>query len=257
MDMEHLTKHQIVLVALLVSFVSSIATGIVCVTLLSQEPQPVTQTINHIIERTIEKASPSATGDKTVTKETVIVAEDDAVVSAIAQTSKVVVRVLSDDNTTDQFIGLGISVSKDGKVAARIPSGYRNFKLRYPDGGVYRAQLVSYSDEDQIGFLTVVQNPVGKDFPVGTFMDSSNAKLGQKVIAITGDESDTVTTGIISNISSRVNGTRQRIEVGIYGNRFFSNSIIANLSGEIVGLKIGSESEDGYVPSNVIKSIIK
>lgn len=260
MDIEHLTKHQIVLVTLLVSFVSSIATGIVCVTLLNQDPQPITQTINHVIERTVEKvvaSSTSPTGEKTVTKETVVVAEDDAVVSAIEAASKVVVRVFSNDNAPDQFIGMGVIVSKDGRVAVRIPSGFRTFNVRYPDGSQYPAQPLSSDDENQIVILSLSQNPLNKQFPVATFMDSSNAKLGQKVIAVAGDTSDFVTTGIISNITSRINGTRERIRVGIYADKFLYNSVIANLSGEIIGFKIGAEAEDGYIPANTIKALIK
>ena len=48
--MESLTKTQIVLLVLLVSFVTSLATGIVTVTLVNQAPQPVTHTINKVVE---------------------------------------------------------------------------------------------------------------------------------------------------------------------------------------------------------------
>ena len=53
--MESLTKTQIVLLVLLVSFVTSLATGIVTVTLVNQAPQPVTHTINKVVEKLVPR----------------------------------------------------------------------------------------------------------------------------------------------------------------------------------------------------------
>jgi len=48
-----MTKHQLVLLVLLVSFITALVTGIVTVTLINQAPQPITQTIQRVIEKTI------------------------------------------------------------------------------------------------------------------------------------------------------------------------------------------------------------
>ncbi|MEW5907714.1 MAG: trypsin-like peptidase domain-containing protein [Patescibacteria group bacterium] len=56
--MENLTKTQVILLVLLVSFITSFATGIVSVTLMDQAPPPLTQTINRVVEKTIEKVAP-------------------------------------------------------------------------------------------------------------------------------------------------------------------------------------------------------
>ena len=59
MNLEQLTKHQIVLLTLLVSFVTSIATGIVTVSLMDQAPAGVTRVVNQIVEHTVEKVIPA------------------------------------------------------------------------------------------------------------------------------------------------------------------------------------------------------
>jgi hypothetical protein len=58
------------------------ATGIVAVSLMSQAPVGVTQTINKVVERTIEKVvQPSSTStSQQIVKETVVVSTDDQVV---------------------------------------------------------------------------------------------------------------------------------------------------------------------------------
>src|SRR6185295_1104483 len=61
MDIEKLTKSQIVLLTLLVSFVTSIATGIVTVSLMDQAPPAIAQTVNRVIEHTIETVVASST----------------------------------------------------------------------------------------------------------------------------------------------------------------------------------------------------
>lgn len=59
MDIQDLNKSQLILLALLISFVTSIASAIATVSLMEQVPPPVTQTINRVIQNTIEKVVPS------------------------------------------------------------------------------------------------------------------------------------------------------------------------------------------------------
>src|SRR3989338_10938680 len=93
MEIEKLNKTQIILLTLLTSFVTSIATGIVTVTLLEQAPPVVTQTINRVVESTIEKVIPSQ-GTSVVTKETtVVVKEDDLIAKSIENDSLSLARI--------------------------------------------------------------------------------------------------------------------------------------------------------------------
>ena len=53
MDIEKLSKAQLVMLALLVSFMTSMSTGIVTVALMQQAPPSITQSVSKVVERTI------------------------------------------------------------------------------------------------------------------------------------------------------------------------------------------------------------
>lgn len=92
--MEDLTKTQLVLLALFVSFVTSLATGIVTVTLVDQAPPGITQTINRVVEHTIERVVP-ATQPAQIRE--VVVSSDELLVKAIAQARASVVSFSSSE----------------------------------------------------------------------------------------------------------------------------------------------------------------
>src|ERR1700722_9823557 len=124
MDIEKLTKSQIVLLTLLISFVTSIATGIVTVSLMQQAPPAIAETVNRVIENTIEtvatstKAQPAAV--VTTQQKTVIVNEADLIAQAVKQASPSVVAIYGADSAQPQFLGLGVVTDASGTVAADI-----------------------------------------------------------------------------------------------------------------------------------------
>ena len=88
MQIEELNKSQIVLLTLLISFVTSMATGIVTVSLMEQGVTPVSNTVNQIVERTKEVIVKVQDPQGPVVikeKETVIVKQADLVASAVAK----------------------------------------------------------------------------------------------------------------------------------------------------------------------------
>ncbi len=111
-----------ILLVLLVSFVTSIATGIMTVSLLQQAPVEMTRTINNVVEKTIQQVTPSAVSNiispqnQQVT--TVVVNEDDMVTIAISKNLKSIVRINETDvNGNVNFYGLGVVMTKDGIIA--------------------------------------------------------------------------------------------------------------------------------------------
>lgn len=136
--MEHLNKHQIVLLTLFTSFVASIATGITVVALLDQSSPGVTQTINRVVERTIEKVIPADSNVKGTTQ-TVPVTTDDATVSAIDKAFRSTVRIFlktTDGASPNTFVGMGIVVNTKGTIITEknIINPASLYIVRFNDG---------------------------------------------------------------------------------------------------------------------------
>ena len=239
--MEHLTKQQIILLALLVSFVSSIATGIVTVSLLGQSTPAVTQTINRVVERTIEKVSPSAT----TTTETIIVKDDQAIVDAIAKASKSVVRLVAGGNT----VALGAIISSGGSIAAVVEPNARITHARLEGGNSVAVNEVSRDADTGLTLFQAEQSADPRSARVyapAALAGPATVKLGQSVIAIGGRETPMVATGIISSIREG------RIATNIKDTDFDSRGILVNLLGEVVGMKDLS-TENAFISSSNLK----
>ncbi len=279
--MESLNKQQLILLALLVSFVTSLATGIVTVSLMDQAPPGVTQTINRVVEKTIERVvqEPTKQAVAVVTKETVVVKADDAIIGAIEKNTGSIVRIkeITGDGVSS-FAGLGLVVSREGLIAADISVAYRktdsvgntiakSYQGVFPDGRVFPLNIVSSSQERGLIFLS----PIVQDKEKGVYRFTppqffvGELILGQAVIVISGDDSNSVSTGIISNLvqktiskaadtgTSPTSATTKEliaIKTDIRSSDLVLGSVLLNLSGEVIGMNAGlqSVSRNTFVP---------
>jgi len=231
--MEELNKTQIILLTLLVSFVTSIATGITTVTLMDQAPPAITQTLNRVIERTVERVIQPAS---VVTNEVkVVVKEEDAIVSAFEKNRHSVVLVEEVGEQNGKFVSLGTIIQDDNVVL--VPTSALSARAKYQIGigeeiipiefatttndGVLSFFIIGASEEKienentetlpQTGILQSVKRAVGIEeqenktlLPKLYFASSDNIRPGQTAIAIGGNGGDQIFTGIIS-----------RVEIGI------------------------------------------
>jgi len=277
MDIEKLTKQQIVLVTLLVSFVTSIATGIVTVALMDQAPPGVTQTINRVVERTIEKVVTPPTSNNSasiVTKETVVVKEDDMIIKSIDKNKNSVVRIYT--NTSDAsdtikklFIGLGTIVSNDGLIMTGdiFADTSGEYQIMINDKS-FEVKVLPKNDGSRLYFLKVKQDAKNQvTFTPITFSDSDNLKLGQSVISWGGREQNSISTGIISSLSTLPNVMPANIEststetiTAINASTNLTESLtggpLLNLNGDTVGIRVSTNILSGFnfLPSNILKS---
>ncbi|MCG2694896.1 S1C family serine protease [Candidatus Parcubacteria bacterium] len=204
MDIEQLTKMQIILLTLLVSFVTSIATGIVTITLMDQAPPAITQTIHKVVEKTVENVIPN-NQTAIVKNEVVIVKEQNLIADAIEKNSKNIAKIYKKTEKGEDFVGFGIVVDKSG-IIATDPS-------IIVDGEIYSASIgdkkvslkvFPFDKNSRILYLKAVDSEEGifkSIFKAPVFIGSESLRLGQSVIAIRGGKSIEVTTGIVSGFA--------------------------------------------------------
>ncbi|MBU6310336.1 S1C family serine protease [Patescibacteria group bacterium] len=177
MDIEHLSKTQIVLLCLLCTFVASIATGIVTVALLAQTPPAVTQTVNHIIQRTVETVTPSATAP-TIKETTVVVKEDELLSNAIAQTFSRIGVIHETRATSSPAIALGVPLGGVLITDAALVTGTHAVEV----GDIVYVYAVDRTI-DELGLAVLVPTD-GKGPPALRVGSTADLRLGQSVVAL-------------------------------------------------------------------------
>lgn len=249
--MEHLTKTQIVLLTLFVSFVASMATGIVVVTLMGQAPDPVNQTITNVVERTIEKITPTFV-DKP--GKTVVVKDEDLVVSAVDRNIKSVIAfkaAIGEGGTLNA--GVGTIISSDGLVVTdrwNLGLGVLSTTI---NGVQYTLDIVSNDKANSLGLVRLVPVTATSTpaFSAVSLGNTNPLKLGQTALVIGGRDGKTISTGLITNLDTRtVVDKETKAETKILDNvgvstRFSATSNgapIINLDGEVIGFLSIDES---------------
>ncbi len=287
MKMENLNKTQIVLLTLLTSFVTSIATGIVTVTLLDQAPPAVTRTINRVVEKTIQTVVPGENQVTTVVKE-VIVKEEDQIVGAVEKASKSLVQVSAvDADGNEVLLGLGVVVSGDGFMIAdknRV-AGNRNNLVVSMGGQSMNVEIVSEEEDFVILKAIELENTEVKEGGEGentnteeetkntkisltpvSLIDSDNIKLGQAVVSLAGAGGNTVLTGIVSRLDTEmvVIGDEENTEDVLkyivpsfeIGKKSAGGPLL-DMSGNLLGINVITlDGEIFSVPVNLVKEAL-
>ena len=239
------------------------------VTLMQQSPEPVTQTLTRVVERTIEKITPGPVIEKTTTK-TVVVKDEDLIVSAIERNIKSVVafRVAGQDGES-RFAGVGTIVSSDGLIITDKGNFGEGVLTTTVNGIQYALQVLSDEKGNTLGLgrLTPVSATTTVSFIPVTLGNSEVLKLGQTTIVIGGRDGKTISTGIITSLDTHTIVDKEtKAETKILGNvgvstRFASASNgapIINLNGEVIGFLSINDSAGSQlgVPSTEAQELI-
>lgn len=256
--MENLTKQQIILLGLLVSFVTSIATGIVTVSLYDQAPPGVTQTINRVVEKTIERVVqvPTQSVATVIQKETVVVKDDEQTINAIEKNAGGLVRIyrtgVTESNPEPHSIlsGMGLMISKDGFILTdSFFSDQEGLFGILADGSKISLSFASSTSDSKFAFLKAVGGKEDLLYSTVSIGDSNNIKLGQAIVAVGGWKDNTIASGIVSKIirqevadsgsttTPKITPPTISVNTSVGERDLLIGSPILSLSGDVVGIR--------------------
>ena len=242
MNIEELSKSQLILLTILVNFVTSVATGILTVSLLDKAPPVVTQTINRVVEHTIETVTQAAPAAAVLAPAP---SNQDLVTAAIgAAATRAVVIYSAETGTSTPAISVGTYIPKARAVATAAQDSLPKEALIEFPGGIYI--LASLAHEG--GGITVYGFADGAVLPKAAspiLVASGDLKLGETALAIGSDGS--ASTGIVARVNAKnIYTTLPDIGAG---------SAAVNLSGNLIG--IGAGMTPGLlIPANKITALL-
>ena len=234
MDIKDLNKPQLILLAVLLSFVTSIATGITTVTLMQQAPSSFTTPVNRVIKHTVEKIQQI---EGKTTMQTVIIKEEDLVVDAIEKNKSAVFAVSKDGfdlegNAIEIPAGRGFVVSTDDLVvvdAKLVPN--KDMYYVKNASGKFKAEFISTNPAGfsflQIGAPIDGASKVVYTVPVAGDLDKM--KIGQKILVL----GQTISSSIFEGNNTDVNIIVAKTNGG---------GLVLNLDGEALGMALSGET---------------
>ena len=266
--MQDLNKNQVILLTLLISFVTSIATGIITTSLLQEAPLEVTRNINSIVEKTIQTVTPGVSTSKEVT--TVVVKEEDLIINSINKNIKSIVRVNEKDLNTGavSLYGIGLVVNKDGLIGAdrkTITSSNKYYAVMSDKVELVLTPIGIDKQTNFILFKAALQPEKAQDkSPNYTFVPAvfgdNEPKLGQTLISLGGEVTNAVSVGRVVSLllkDSSVGTTTVKylasIETDVSSKDLVDGSPLFNLSGDVVGLKLLDDPLKSFTPISVLK----
>lgn len=276
--MEDLNKNQIILLSILISFVTSIATGIMTVSLLQQAPIEVTRNINRIVEKTIETVTPEVVSQPTQKEvTTVVVKEEDQIIDSINKNVKSIVRIEEKDGIEGKttLYGMGLVLTKDGQIVSdrNTINSSSAYSAIMSDDTKLPLTPIGVNKDTNFMLFKASDKPVAKagenqeKIPAYVFTPAKFAdtepKLGQTLISIGGDTVNAVAIGRVISLNMKDSGTGSTttkylssIETDLSTKDLLSGSPLFNLSGDVIGMKITNESSKSFAPVSLLKKDI-
>ena len=158
MDIQDLNKSQLILLAVLLSFITSIATGITTVTLMQQAPASVTVPVTRIVRETVEKVVPAEVD----TKAQALSEEEKKLLADLKAIKPLTVTLYVKKDSGDKILGTGLFLGNNKVVIASL----------VPQPGASDVYMVrSVLGEQKVSKVTAE-----KDFTIVEFVQSETTE---------------------------------------------------------------------------------
>lgn len=233
---------------------------------MQQSPEPVTQTINRVIEKTVETVTQQPVQDikdfisqkPTPQKDvvTVVVNQEDQTINAVAKNENSIARIHV-NNKTQEFVTLGIVLNAAGDILVdkRMIDRRGTYLAYYGTRKIVVKSIIGTETPDFITLRIQGDNP--NDFTPITFGDSNGLKVGQSVISLSGSQSTSVAIGEVNSLSTGKDGNFFAINTSVNPLNVLNGSVLLNLQGSVVGIKIfPTEDRTVFLPINILKAQI-
>lgn len=271
--MEDLNKSQLILLAILVSFVTSITTSTLTVAKLDEGAPTVTQTITRVVERTIETVTPGQTN--TVVKEVpVVVTEEELIVKVVDEASAAVGTLTYGTTDNPPVLGLGFVLAGGSYIVTSgeiLPGGATKrtgpYNLNLEDGKKVVAELEGISADQKIAALKVTKVEVADNKNIlstllpantalaGIKLAATDPAVGQTVVALGSilPETSPIAVGIVSSLVNGGNSTSTQSIKTNAANKDNVGGPLLSIQGQAMAL---STAPGTAIPSRLIQVLI-
>lgn len=233
--MEHLSKQQIILLAILISFVTSLATGIVTVSLMDQAPTNIARTITQVIQKTVATVATSATSSAAVA-----IAVDDQIADATAEVMPSLVRLRDGDQ--GKIVGIGIIVSKNGSIMAdkNIIGTLNAPQAVFGNGASVPIAITRFQLDGDVAFLAPTRS-ISIGFKPVAF--AARGRLGESVWSLSGTSTYELAQGMITELGPDTEARAPIIRTSIRRGHI-PGAPLFDATGGVLGISTDSVSKD-------------